>query len=130
MADTVDVKQIYNSPRQCVYQFTNESDGTGENGVKKIDKSTLTGPNGAEPTGLSLMEVSWSVSSGYVVLEWDHTTPDEIVVCTGDGTRNYEFVGGNHDPGSSGGAGDILLTTDGFADGDGYTITTWWKKKD
>lgn len=130
MADTVDVQTLADGLRNHVVRMTNESDGTGESGVTKIDKSTLAGPEpGAIPGSLSLMEISWSIPDGYVVLEWDHTTNDEIVVLSGVGATSYEFTGGIHDPKSTGGTGDIVLTTDGFVDGSSYNITAWFKKK-
>ncbi len=130
MADTVDVKKVYEGLRNVVYRLTNESDGTVEAAVTKIDKSTLTGPNGAEPSGLSLLEANWNVPDGYVVLEWDHTTNDEMLVCSGNNSVSFEGYGGHHDPDSTGGTGDIVLTTDGFVDGSSYDITLAFKKKD
>lgn len=130
MADTVDTITLADGPRNHVVRLTNESDGTGESAVTKIDKSTLTGPlTGQEPGSLSLLEASWSVKGGYVVLEWDHTANDEILVMSGDGNISYDAYGGLGDPKSSGGTGDVVLTTDSFFDGDGYSITLHFKKK-
>lgn len=126
MADTVNVQKLADGHRNVVYHLTNESDGTGESEVTKIDISALNAP---VPTSLSLMEANWSVSSGYVVLEWDHTTNDEMLVCNGSNAISFAEVGGLPDPKASGGTGDIVLTTDGFADGDSYDLTLVFKKK-
>ena len=130
MTDTVDVSVIHNSPRYYIVHLTNESDGTGESAVTKIDKSSLTGPDGSECGTLCLLEASWSVSSGYVVIEWAHNTNDEMLVCNGSGYANFTSFGCKNDPGSTGGTGDVVLTTDGFSDGDSYDITLVFKKKD
>ena len=42
MADTVTVTKIHDGFRYVTYEFTNESDGTGESAVKKIDLTGLS----------------------------------------------------------------------------------------
>ena len=42
MADTVTSQTIQDGERVAVLKFTNESDGTGEAAVKKVDVSALT----------------------------------------------------------------------------------------
>jgi len=131
MADTVDVKSPFSGTKKYVLRLTNESDGTGESAITKLDISTLTGPNGAAPTSITLLEYNYNVSGfNYVVLEWDHTTNDEMLVAAaGSGYADFSGFGGNADPGSSGGTGDLILTTDGAADGDAYDITLVFKLK-
>ena len=133
MADTVDVVTQYNSPRRLVVVMTSESDGTGESAVAKVDKSAFTGPDGTEPSRFMIEEIEYDVGGMRVLLEWDHTTPDEIAVLNGAGfldfTKGGKFAG-KVDPASAGGTGDILLTTVGHTAGDGYTITLVMKKKD
>ena len=133
MADTVNIQTVFAGTRKHVIHLTNESDGTGESGVTKLDISGLIGPDGTAPTSVSLIEASWDVQStngGYVVLEWDHTTDDEMLVLGGSGAVSFEKLGGLHDPKSTGGTGDVLLTTDSFVDGDSYDITLVFKLKD
>jgi len=127
MADTVNVDVLESGFKYYKVHLTNESDGTGESAVKKIDVSTLTGNDGAVVTRLSLIEAAWNVTSGYVTIEFDATTNDEMLVCIGNNSVYYD--GGIHDPQSTGSTGDIILTTDGFADGDGYQITLLFRKK-
>ena len=43
MADTVTSQTIQDGERVAILKFTNESDGTGEAAVKKVDVSALTG---------------------------------------------------------------------------------------
>ena len=132
MADTVTTKTLYNSPSKLVVQLTNLSDGTGESNVVKVDKSTFTGLNGAEPTKLTIEKIVYDVSSMRVKLTWDQTTDETIAVLQGDGQidwykngRSARNVGSN-----TGGTGDILLTTANQSVGDGYDITLYLHKKD
>lgn len=124
MADTVDVTSVFSGSHRHVLHLTNESDGTGESAVTKLDISTLTGPTGAAPSSVTLLEARWSVQGfSYVVLEWDATTNDEMLVCSGNDYASFEAAGGKADPGSTGSTGDVVLTTDGGADGSSYDIT-------
>ena len=137
MADVVTVTPISETRRYCVYEFTNESDGTGESSVKKIDLDDLIGTNGLtiggnRPLSLTLIDASWTVSGfNYVTVKWDRTPTDKVIeVMAGTDGVNYESVGGKVDPNRSlGGSGDILLTTDGGADGSSYKITMMFRKK-
>jgi hypothetical protein len=125
MADTVDVTALFVGRRRAAYRLTNVSDGTGENAVAKVDISTLTGPNGVSATTKTVVEqIEWSIQGFTSVrLFWDHTTDDEIAVLSGAGFKDYRDYGGLVDPGSTGGTGDVLLTTAGAAAGATYDIT-------
>lgn len=133
MADTVDTLTIRNAVRlngKLVVRLTNECDGTGESGVTKVDISTFTTPSGAAATYSVVERIEYAVKGfNYVVLRWDHTTDDEIAVLSGNGIIDASADGGRRDPKSTGGTGDILLTTDGNADGNSYDITLYLKLK-
>lgn len=133
MADTVDTLTIRNAVRlngKLVQRFTNESDGTGESGVTKVDISTFTCPNGSAATKSVVYRIDYQVNGfNYVVLRWDHTADDEIAVLSGNGIFDLTKQGGRVDPASAGGTGDILLTTDGAVDGASYDITLYMKLK-
>lgn len=136
MADTVNTIWIYpplamnasyattdfsEHQRRIIVKLTNESDGTGESGVIKINRSDLRGPNGVEPGSLAIEEINWSVHGfNYVTLDFDQTTDQTIGILRGDGYVTYP--GGLVDQGS-GGTGDIILSTDGGVDGSMYDIT-------
>ena len=131
MADTVTTNVVFSGTRHYIVHLTNESDGTGESAVSKIDISTLTGPDGTAPTKTSIMEIDYAVSGfNYITLAWDHTTDDVAMVLKGNGYVNFEADGGLVDPASTGGTGDILLTTDGSADGSSYDIRIKIRLKD
>jgi len=130
MADSVNTTVLRNSDRYYAVQITNICDGTGESDVKKVDVSTLSGPNGQTTTYLSLLEAKWSIQGfTYVKLEFDATTDDELLVMSGDGGVSFEAFGGLVDPKSTGTTGDIFLTTAGNTSGDSYDITLVFKKK-
>ena len=131
MADTVDSKVLFSGTRRYVINLTNESDGSGEAAVAKVDISGLTGPNGGTATYSSIDRIDYSVGGfNYVTLEWNADTPDEIAVLFGEGSIDWTSVGGNTDPSTTGGSGDVQLTTDGAADGDSYNITLWMRLRD
>jgi hypothetical protein len=130
MADAVDTLVLANTRRKYVVRLMNVSDGTGESAVVKIDKSALTGPNGLEPSKLVVEKIDYTCDGMTARLYWDHTTDDEIAVCAGQGCFDFRDAGGLIDPGSAGGTGDILLTTNGHTSGDSYTIVLWLRKKD
>lgn len=128
MADTVNSNVIVSNSQRYHIQITNESDGTGESAVVKIDKSTLTTRDGVEPKALDLLWIDFQVNGfNYIVLEWDHTTNDEISVLAGNGHRDYKISGGIRDPISAGATGDVVLTTDGPINGASYDIEMMFK---
>lgn len=137
MTDVVTVTKITDTRKYAVYEFTNESDGTGESGVKKVDLADLVGLNGSttggsRPKSLTLVDASWTVSGfNYVTVKWDRQPIDQLIeVMAGTDGVNYESVGGKRDPYRKlGGTGNILLTTDGGADGSSYKIVMMFKKK-
>ncbi len=126
MPDTVDSAVILDNLGQSeryVIHLTNESDGTGEGGVIKVNISDFVLASGSAPSTTTVNSLHYSVGGfNYVVIEWQHTTNDEIAVLSGNGLLDFKGFGGKDDPGSTGGAGDIVLTTDGNIDGAHYDI--------
>ena len=128
MADTVDTKIVYQGPRYYVVRLQNVSDGTGESGVTKVTISGLT-QGGFTPTSTAIDRIEYNINGMVVKLYWDHTTDDEIATLSGNGVCDWSIEGGNVDPGSAGGTGNILLSTAGAASGDTYDITLWIRPK-
>jgi hypothetical protein len=124
LPDTVDTKVIHNGRRYAVH-CTNVSDSTGESAVAKIDISTLTNPNGKVCTSFTIDRIEYNIQGFTSVrLFWDHTTDDEIAVLpAGAGVLDWSVLGGKADPASSGGTGDVLLTTAGAVSGATYDLT-------
>jgi len=136
MADTVAIKYVYppnydtTSPpsvggsRRYVVNLTNMSDGTGESAVAKVDISTLRMPDNSTPTSVAVEKIEYQIA-GFtsVLLYFDHTSDVLIAALPpGSGCLDWTKSGGMIDNGS-GGAGDILLTTEGAAVEAAYTIT-------
>ncbi len=136
MVDTVTVKQLADTRRYCVYEFTNRSDGTGESAVRKINIADLVGDNGEvvggrRPTSLSLMKADFETTFSSVTLLWDRQPTDEVaLVANTQGSSDFTEVGGKHDPKrGQDGTGNILLTTVGTTSGMAYRIKVKFKKK-
>lgn len=130
MADAVTTSVLRNDAYTYAIHLTNISDGTGETNVVKVDKSGLIGPDGTEPTSLSLVSARWSMQGfTYVTVLWDHTSDVTAMVMSGNGYENFEESDGKKDSGS-GGAGDVLLSTVGAAAGSTYDITLVFAKVD
>ena len=134
MADAVVNTTLRESPQWITVHLTNISDATGESAVVKIDKSAImVAGDGAEPAALDLVEIRWAIQGFTSVrLLWDHSTDDVCCVLSGNGYENFARTGGGGvkaDPISSGGTGDVLLTTAGGASGSTYDITATFKKR-
>lgn len=124
MADTVDQKTIYSGSRYHAVHRSNQSDGTGETAASVVDISTLLDAADRVCDYSVVERIEYSVwGFNYITLVWDHTTDDEIAVLSGQGVIDFSDFGGKVDPKSAGGTGDILVTTDGGADGAGYDFT-------
>ena len=132
MGNITDNKVVFDGAVVHAVRLINESDGTEESAVVKIDKSGLTGPLiGIEPTSLRVDEIECDIQGfNYVQLEWDHDTNDKIVTLSDSGYFDFRDIGGLKDPVSAGGTGDIVITTDGAADGASYSITLTCRKKE
>lgn len=122
MADTVSTNVIFSSSSRRVIQCLSVSDGSGESGAVKIDKSTLTGMNGAEPSKFAVNKIVSNVDGMRVDIYFDRGTDVKIATC-GQGwqVRDFHKFGGFVDTGS-GGTGDVILTTTGHTSGDSYDI--------
>lgn len=133
MADAV-VVSIQDSDTHLLVHLVNVSDSTGESAVQKVDKSAYT-VNGAEPASLDIETVRWSIQGFTSVrLLWDHDTDDVALALANSGYDDFRgdgfarFKKGLPDPRSSGGTGDLLLTTAGAVSGATYDITLRLRK--
>jgi hypothetical protein len=111
MANVVDVKTLFNGRRTKVFHLVGMLDTAQESDVAKIDISAFTDPLGRVATYTAIDKIEFAVNNGYVLLEWDHTTDDEIATLTGQGCIDWTPMGGNVDPRTAGATGDIVLTT-------------------
>ena len=131
MADAVTTNVLHDASRKYAARFTNISDSTGESTIAKIDISTLEAPGGLAPTAFVIEEIEWNIQ-GFTSIElhWDHDTNDLIDVLSGVGYKDYTSLGGLQDPASTGGTGDVLLTTQGATATATYDIVIVGRPKD
>lgn len=131
MADAVTTEYVYNGRRRKIIHLTNISDGTGESAVAKVDLSAITIGDGVTPTYSTVDMIDYAIQGFTSVrLFWDHTTDDEIAVLpAGVGTVHWSALGGKTDPRTTGGTGDIVLTTAGATSGATYDITIYLRPK-
>jgi|TARA_B100000131_G_scaffold315268_1_gene353394 hypothetical protein len=125
MADTVTSQTIQDGERVAVLKFTNESDGTGESSVKKVDVSALTtNSKGESCTSVSIARIYWSCVGMRVNIEFDASTNVLAMPLPADSTGDeyYDLFSGIPNNAGSGVTGDIDFTTVGHSSGDAYSI--------
>lgn len=125
MADTVTSQTIIDGAKTAIVKFTNESDGTGEASVKKVDVSALS-TNGAGDTcsSVTIKRIYWACRGMGVDIEFDAST-NVLAIClpadsTGD--EEYDTFGGIPNNAGSGKTGDLDFTTVSASNGDAYSI--------
>ena len=132
-----------NGFREVTVKLTGESgaadeevDGVGNTPVRKVDISELFGANGLRAIRTSIMKIKYDIQGlNYVKLEWDRPGNDSnrlIAYLPGElnGFKNYKREGGKPDPSDgTDGTGDLMLSTDGAADGSSYDIDITFKLK-
>ena len=126
MADTVTSQTIQDGERVAILKFTNESDGTGESSVKKVDVSALTtNSKGETCTGVSIARIYWATRGMGVDIEFDASTNVLAIPLpadsTGDEYYDEVFTGIPNNAGS-GKTGDIDFTTVSASSGNTYSI--------
>lgn len=99
-----------------------------------IDKSDLQGPvttgnqeQGFEPLTIAIDKLCWTVSGGWNInLHWDHATETLISkLPEGEGELVWSPPLVDSDQETDAGVGDIVISSDGAADGDFCTITLY-----
>tara|TARA_E500000318_G_C3480923_1_gene180404 strand:+ start:381 stop:773 length:393 start_codon:yes stop_codon:yes gene_type:complete len=125
MADTVTTQTIADtSGVKFTIKMTNQSDGTGETLVKKIDASetTFMTEDGNRKISKVWYTVNTANGKSAVELLFDGTTNATALLLSGNGHIDLR-PSGNEIPNNAGTpTGDVLLSTKNFADGDNYTI--------
>lgn len=138
MADAVTTNVLVSSKNVIGVHLTCVSDGTGENGVKKIDIATLINTAGVKPDGLRITRFRHAMQ-GFtsVKLLWERQAGNIVaVVMNGNGwddlrgfsiDPNFTKLTGAIDPseGNADAKGSILLTSTGAGATATYDITLW-----
>ena len=134
MAAAAKLKVLFNGANKHIVNITGVWDTADEDDTIVFNISDYTGPSGLTLAkgGTVIEEITWAVSSGFdnVLLEWNATTPDTIEYLSGQGYMDYKPYGGKMDPASSGGTGDITLSSNGGATDDNYSVLLVIRKKD
>lgn len=128
MADAVTSQLLFNGRRHLSYKFTNESDGTGEAAVVKVDATSST--NGIFLSGqtilcgvhLKVARIIYSVFNMGLRVLWDATTDTDMVILNGFGEMDFRSIAGLQNPLGTGATGSILFTTVGAAAGSSYSV--------
>lgn len=135
MADTATTRTLLDTSTRLIVQLSGISDGTGESAVTKVDKSTFTANDNAEPASLDIERIDYVVAGfPYVKILWDHTADDQaIVLPAGAAELHFDDVVSAAqpiltDPRSTGGTGDILLTSPAAATNGVYSIFLYLRK--
>jgi|TARA_R100001129_G_scaffold142309_1_gene103482 hypothetical protein len=125
MADTVTSQTIQDGKRLAILKFTNESDGTGESSVKKVDVSALSANERGEAcTSVTIQRIHWFCRGMGVDIEFDASTNVLAVTLAPDssGDEYFDQFTGIPNNAGSGVTGDIDFTTVGHSSGDAYSI--------
>ena len=120
MADTVTSQTIQDGGKTAVLKFTNESDGSGESSVKKVDVSELaTDSAGNACTSVSIARIYWACRGMGVDIEFDASTNVLAVPLPANSTGDeyYDLFTGIPNNAGSGVTGDIDFTTVGHSNG-------------
>ena len=132
MADAVTSQTLIDGVKTAVLKFTNISDGTGEDAVKKVDVSALaTNDVGKTCTGASIEKIWWQCNGMKVEILFDAST-DVIAIELGEnqsGHHDYTSFGGLINNAGSGVTGDIMFKTVGHSSADTYTIVLQVRKE-
>lgn len=132
MADTVTTQTLVDGPRKVVMVFQNQSDGTGESAVAKVDVTTLTAKSdGTTPTAVSIQRIKYATQGMAVKILWDATTDVLAWSLPQDHAAELDFapIGGLQNNAGSGKTGNIMFTTVGHTAGDSYSIELEMVKK-
>jgi len=133
MADTVANTTIAETKTNIVVSSVFTIDGTEAADLILVDKSAITGPDGTEPGKLVIERIEYAVFGCSLLIEFEHTTDDEVCILQGNGM--IDFTGGGRyqgfvDPASAGTTGDIVATTLTTDAGDTASLVLFCRKKD
>ena len=132
MADAVTSQTLIDGPQTAVMKFTNVSDGSGEDAVKKVDVSALSNSaGGLACTGVVIEKMWWQCIGMKVKVLFDADT-DAFCIELGEnqsGHHDYTSFGGLTNNAGTGVTGDVLFTTVGHTRADTYTIILYMRKK-
>lgn len=125
MADTVSSQTIINGARNLIMKFTDESDGTGESAVLKVDATNVANGNQGVAPGIHLKvaRLIYDIKGMAVRIQWKSNSSSDMWIGSGFGTMDFTYFGGLPNPNLTGADGSITFTTVGAVNGANYSIT-------
>jgi len=130
MANTVTSQTLVDDGQNVVIKLTNESDGTAETALKKVDVSALEEKDGDACAEVVIERIVADISGMTVKMLWDATANVLCHTISGSGTTDFRDLGckGLTNNAGAGKTGDLLFTTVGHTSGDYYSIILYMKK--
>ena len=126
MADTVHTIKITDGPKFATFKFTNESDGTGESNVTKIDVSSLAiDPMTKQAcTGVEIYQIWFTTVGMAVKVKYNANSNRLVWHILQDYSDFLDFSAFSGIPNDAGAGknGDVLFETIGATNGDAYNI--------
>ena len=124
MADTVATQILFQGDKQVVMKFTNNSDGTGETNVVKVNVATLNPYQGQACTAVQVDRIYFFTHGMEVRLLWQATSNVTILTVPQNTAFRMDFddFGGLNNNAGAGKTGNILFTTLDASAGDSYTV--------
>ena len=130
MADAVATQILFQGDKQVIMKFTNNSDGTGETAVKRVDVATLTPYQGQACVAVQIDKIYGLTHGMEVRMLWEATANVTILTYPQNNAQTLDFneFGGLSNNAGSGVTGNILFTTLDASSGDTYTIILVMRK--
>src|ERR1700722_377252 len=116
MADTVTTSIVVSGAKNLIMHFTDESDGTGENGVTKVSATQSS-------IHMTMARITYNVQGGSLRIQWNASSPTDMEILEFAGVADYTFFGGLTNPNNTGADGAVKFTTVGFTGGSSYSVT-------
>lgn len=114
MANTITYQTIIDGARNTVIKVSGVLDTSNLSSTVIVDPATLV----PVPTQLRIDHIDYSISDQLELrLQWDATTPVDIMPLAGRGRMSFWNIGGLQNNAGAGKTGKIKLSTDGYTSG-------------
>lgn len=114
MANSVTIQTIVDGAANTIVKITGVLDTSNLTSTTVLDPATLV----PVPTQVRIDHVDYSISDQLELrLQWDATTPVDIMPLAGRGRMSFWNFGGLQNNAGAGKTGKILLSTVGYASG-------------
>lgn len=114
MANSVTYQILNDGPRNAVVKIAGVLDTSDLSSTVVVDPASFL----PVPTQFRIDHVDYAISDQLELrLQWDATTPVDILPLAGRGRMSFWNIGGIHNNAGAGKTGKILLLTKGWASG-------------